>query len=600
MLSRAWSGEGGAAGLIWREAGIGDGLASRLIARLWDDGACSGVDSEWSALCTDPYRLVGQVEGYGWPQAEQVATLAGIRPESELRNAGLILHLVRRACWEGGHSHVTRRWIEAAYAASGGRAPFQLAMSRAAEWEQALVVRGERVYPALLDVAEERFAGALRSLCNPSRPLWPGSHLGLEERIQQAEAAIGIALDPGQRKALIGLMTSSVRLHTLSGGPGCGKTTVMELLAALVAQALFAASTGKAAMLLTSRVRRHGKRAVTVHSLLPAGLQPGTTQRKGLGRPSASSIDADLLVIDEASMQDLDSMSQLLARVGPHSHVLLVGDPEQLPSVGPGQVLRDALAVRNGNHERLQVGHRARGGLPTFLDAVRTGRIDWAALPSEVVHVAPADDGEPSLQDALAVWSERARVAPLQDIALLLAYRKASTGVLNTETANRILQSQWNPPTARNYIAGSNLRLGDRVIVRKNLRLQGEAVANGDTGELTAWSPGRLRIKLDDGRLVTLEGGQAQAVELAYGQTIHSAQGTTANDVIVALESGSDFVTRSLLYTACSRARARLWLVGRRSTFEGALQTMPAARASSVLDRIQLAESAMPASASLY
>lgn len=577
----------------WRQAGIDDALAARLSQRMWTEGACSAAIDEWTALVGDPYRWVGQVEGYGWRHAEQVAAIGGLSERDPLRNAGLVMHLVRQECWQEGHSYVPISWLEEAFRAAGGQGDFGDALERALQWGQSLTRAGSAIYPTALAAAEEDIADGLGSLCMPARAIWHGSHLGLIEQIGEAQRLLGMELDKAQCQAVLQIMTAETRLHTLTGSAGCGKTTVMEVLAALVPQALFAAPTGKAALMLSERVGRYGKRAVTVQSLIQECALATTSSHRH--KSSMSVINAAaLLVVDEASMADLMTFAQLLRCVSDSCHLLLVGDPEQLPSVGPGTVLRDALRMPLANHCQLQVGHRARGELAMFLGEMRGGRIRWDKLPEQVRHVGTEHD--PSMGEIVALWRDSVARVGMQEVGLLFAFRKAGTGGLNAESCNAAIQAAVNPATARNYIPGSRLRLGDRVTVRRNAWLpQGGLVVNGDVGVLSGWSPGRMSVKLDDGRAVSLEGGLIQTLDLAYGQTVHSAQGGSAKEVIVVLGAGCHFINRPLLYTACSRSRERLTLVGRRGIFDSALAAVPPDRRSTVLLRAMSLDAGMAA-----
>lgn len=587
------SASGGALG--WRKAGIDDELAARLSQRMWAEGTCSAAIDEWSALVTDPYRWVGQVDGYGWRHAEQVAAIGGLGENDPLRNAGLVMHLVRQECWQEGHAYVHISWLRSAFQAAGGKGDFQEALDRALQWGQSLTRTGSAIYPTALAVAEQDSAERLRALCERARPIWHGSHLGLVEQVGEAQRVLGMELNEAQSDTILRIMTAETRLHTLTGGPGCGKTTVMEVLAALVPQALFAAPTGKAALMLSERVGRYGKRAVTVQSLIQQ-CALATTVPPRQQRTMRISSAAELLVVDESSMVDLLTFAQLLRCVSDTCHVLLVGDPEQLPSVAPGVVLRDTLRMPAANHCSLQIGHRARGDLAGFLTEMRRGEIRWQSLPSSVTHVSRGGGSDPSMSEIVELWKQSVERVGLEEVALLFAFRRAGTGGLNADSCNEEIQATVNPPTARNYIPGSRLRLGDRVTVRRNAWLpDGGLVVNGDVGVLEGWSPGRMKVRMDDGRVVGLEGALTKSLELAYGQTVHSAQGGSAKEVIVVLGSGSSFITRSLLYTACSRASDRLVLAGQRGSFDAAVGAVPPDRRSTVVLRAMSLSAGAPA-----
>jgi exodeoxyribonuclease V alpha subunit len=356
-------------------------------------------------------------------------------------------------------------------------------------------------------------------------------------------------------------------VHTVTAGPGCGKTAMMEVLAHVARERniLFCAPTGKAAKVLSGRVRRYGCSAVTVHSLL--GVRD-----EGYVHDEQQPLEAHIVVVDESSMLDLVLARALLDALPADCHLILLGDTGQLASVGPGDVLANILLLP-GDHHRLHQGHRNDGGIHELVQQCRRGAVDCQDRPGVrfLRSLPPPDDV--GLSRVVHAYLDAVRRCGLERVALLMPRRRGDIHLpgWNTTYINEALRQVLNPSGKR--IPGSALRLGDRIIIRRNLALDEQGLAlvvNGDTGTLVGCEVDEagtnvlhLALALDDGREILFPGGALDSLALAYALTVHAAQGSEYQEVIVVCTAGSPaFVHRGMLYTAFSRARERLTVIG--------------------------------------
>jgi exodeoxyribonuclease V alpha subunit len=342
---------------------------------------------------------------------------------------------------------------------------------------------------------------------------------------------------------------------------------MMEMLAHVARERkiLFCAPTGKAAKVLTTRVRCYGRNAVTIHSLL--GVKD-----EGYHHDAENPLDADIVVVDESSMLDLALARALLDALPPACHLILLGDTGQLSSVGPGDVLASILKLP-GDHHRLHQGHRNDGGIRDLVQQCRRGEVQCHDRPG--VHFSsalPAPD-DVGLSRVVQAYMAAVKRCGLERVALLMPRRKGNIHApgWNTTFMNEALRQVINPDGKR--VPGTTLRVGDRIIVRRNLALDDEGneqVVNGDTGTLLDYAVDtagtnvlHLPLALDDGRTIRFPGGALESLSLAYAMTVHAAQGSEYQEVIVICTGGSPaFVHRGMLYTAFSRARDSLTVLG--------------------------------------
>jgi len=531
------------------------------------------VRKAWAVLAANPYAAIQQVEGYTFPVADRIALACmGFPRFDRSRLAALATHALRDGCERNGHSFLSDEQLAERIAATDAEAPPEAALAAALELGEPVVVKDGLNYPRHLFYCEQALALQLaRRMLQIAGPMSALESTALDAEIRAAERGMGdgFMLDDGQRTALLRMLASSYLVHTLTAGPGCGKTAMMEMLAHVARERniLFCAPTGKAAKVLSARVRRYGRSAVTIHSLL--GVQDD-----GYRHGPDNLLEADIVVVDESSMLDLALARALLDALPLHCHLILLGDTGQLSSVGPGDVLAGILKLP-GDHHRLHQGHRNDGGIRDLVQQCRRGEVECHDRPGvRFSRSLPAPD-DVGLTRVVQAYLAAVRRCGQDRVALLMPRRKGDIHApgWNTTFMNEALRREINPDGKR--VPGTTLRLGDRVIVRRNLALDDEGneqVVNGDTGTLldcaldksgSATNVQHLVLALDDGRTIRYPGGALESLALAYAMTVHAAQGSEYQEVIVICTGGSPaFVHRGMLYTAFSRARDSLTVLG--------------------------------------
>jgi exodeoxyribonuclease V alpha subunit len=529
------------------------------------------VRKAWMALGENPYQAIQHVEGYSFPVADRIALSCFTFPRfHRARLAALATHALRDGCERNGHSFLNAEELAERIAACDPEAPPEAALAAALELGEPVVVKDGFHYPRQLFHCEQALAMHLaRRALQIAAPMSALDAAALEAEIDAAERNMGdgFMLDQGQRTALLRMLASSHLIHTLTAGPGCGKTAMMEMLAHVAhdRKILFCAPTGKAAKVLSARVRRYGRNAVTIHSLL--GVKDDGYQHE-----AGNLLDADIVVVDESSMLDLALARALLDALPPECHLILLGDTGQLSSVGPGDVLAGILKLP-GDHHRLHQGHRNDGGIHDLVQQCRRGDVECHDRPGvRFSRSLPVPD-DVGISRVVQAYLAAVQRCGLDRVALLMPRRKGDIHApgWNTTFMNEALRREINPDGKR--VPGTTLRLGDRVIIRKNLALDDEGneqVVNGDTGTLlgcavdaAGTSVLHLELALDDGRTVQFPGGALESLALAYAMTVHAAQGSEYQEVIVICTGGSAaFVHRGMLYTAFSRARDSLTVLG--------------------------------------
>ena len=529
----------------------------------------------------DPFRLAVDVYGIGFKSADQLAANLGLPKDSPQRARAGLLHVLDEA---GGQGHVylpRGRLLDDAGAllALGGEI-LEPALAQLAREGLVMVeatAGGEEVdpgetgfddpeaavFPRLLHAAEAGLAEALSAIVRrPAKPL----KIDVDRALAWFEGKQEIALAEQQRQAI----RSGIRSQALviTGGPGTGKTTLVQgivrILRAKKQRVLLAAPTGRAAKRLSEAT---GRDASTVHRLLEFDPQSRTFQR-GPERP----LSADLLIVDEASMLDVSLAHSLVKAVPEGGRLVLVGDVDQLPSVGPGRVLGDLIDSGAVDVVRLtEIFRQAEKSLiVTNAHQVNRGEMPARQPP-------PGGDAdfffiertmpEEVLSTLLHVVAERIPAGfgldPARDVQVLTPMNR---GLLGTENLNRELRARLNPPRAGalELARGERVfRVGDKVMqVRNNYELE---VFNGDLGRVTHVDPEEktLRVEMDDGRLIGYEASDLDELVPAFACSIHKSQGSEYPAVVVPLHTQHYvMLERNLLYTALTRARRLAILVG--------------------------------------
>lgn len=542
-------------------------LTAPLVERQIDDG--DAIDGALQAFIDDPYRPIAFVSGYSFNHAEVVARYLGISPQAPCRVAAVVHQAVNTAVTADGHTYLPLEQLKTALRVQGIKATPQEALQAASAAGYDLVLQSNRVYTADGFRIEQRTATLLADMLGEPSPLVPPEHAGsLASKIAFAAAQNPPPLDKDQQAVILGMLTSPSRLHTLTAGPGCGKTAIMQVMAKLTpAEVRFCAPTGKAAKVLAQRVGPHGFRASTVHSLLE--MTP-----EGFARNSTNPIEADVVVLDEAGMNDQFILCHLLGALRSGAHLILLGDYDQLPSIGAGNTLADILALP-ADHHRLSRTYRNSGDIQQLVASVRRGVFELPAEPDGTVSHYPLPS---QLEQGLAVI-EKAYLSAIerigiQNVILILSRRTGSPTEPNWSTTymNRRLQARLNPDGDR--VPGTILRVGDRILIRRNLSLDDpgggdpQPVVNGDTGRVLSYSTDGRKLEscallLDDTRKVTFPALYVEHIDLAYAMTVHAAQGSEYERVLFVATDGSPrFMHRRLFFTAISRPRERLSIYG--------------------------------------
>lgn len=542
--------------------GVGPALTMKIYQRYGENAV--------ELVKADPYRLAREVEGIGFLTADEIARQLGTDLEAPERLKAAVLYVLNQKADSEGHVFLPAgELITSAmtFLGRGGGQPVRgpkIAEAVESLVEQGWLVRdeGHLIYRRELYEAETDLAERLRDLLD--RP--PGGSAGdLDEAIRQVEAELGITYAPEQREAVRTGLRSS--LAVVTGGPGTGKSTVLlGLLTALRkrkpdAQVLLAAPTGRAARRMSEVT---GEEARTIHRLL--GYNP---QENAFAVDEFSPLEGDLLVVDEFSMVDLNLAASLFAAVPEGMQVLLVGDADQLPSVGVGSVLNDLIGSGVVPVVRLTRIFRQAGESRIVLNAHRINDGQFPDLRSggdfEFVPRAEPADLVQYVRDR--TLSARDAGATLDQITVLTPMRKTETGV---EALNKVLQEALNPPARgrpeiRNGL--TTFRLGDKVMQRTNN--YEKEIFNGSVGLITA-----IRGDEEDGDSLVVTFEEEQRIEykreeldqltLAYACTVHKAQGSEYRGLVLIpiTTQHAPMLQRNLLYTALTRAKELAVIVG--------------------------------------
>jgi exodeoxyribonuclease V alpha subunit len=566
--------------------GVGASLALRIF-RVF------GADTI-ACVKENPYLLAREVHGIGFLLADRIAGHIGIHGDFPLRVQAGALHVLRE-CAEQGHCYVPLTHLKrnAAGLLSVDEDPVDAAVDKLAAQGDLVLQEGleddaARVYLRELYDAERRVAAAFHRLLAAPSPLQGEKISGPWDRPGRASRGAldlvspelfgpsAVILDEDQVRAIQRALREKVLVIT--GGPGTGKTTLLTALLTILKRAqvsfLLAAPTGRAAKRMAESA---GEEAMTIHRLLEYNPREG-----GFQRSEERPLEVDFVIIDEVSMVDVMLMDHLLRAVDPHSHLILIGDVDQLPSVGPGSVLSDLIDSRvvptvvlrrifRQERESLIVAnaHRILRGQSLLLSDSAENR-DFVFLAHE------------SEEEILQTVKELVRLeiprtlqlAPDELAQTIQVLTPMHRGLLGTVNLNRELQGLVNPAGQALERGGTSLRVGDKVMQLRNNYDKG--VFNGDLGRIAGIDREEGNVKVDFfDKLVEYEADELDEINLAYAISVHKSQGSEYPVVVIPLHTSHYMMLhRSILYTAVTRGKKLVVLVGSRRAVAMAIRNL--------------------------
>lgn len=612
------------------------GISLNLAAKIYDHYG----PEMYSLIQTNPYRIADDIPGVGFRAADEIASRAGIQADSDFRiRSGLYYTLMRGVA--AGHVYLPRNILLRNAAELLGvpeeemeQPILDLVMDKRVvvqtaptadpfEGETTWPEAGETIPPEELSgerkmaqPEEDRVYSAMYYYMelNTARMLldlnvdYPVDEAQTEAWIRRTERQEKLELDVLQREAVLTAVRHGVTVIT--GGPGTGKTTTINMILRFFesqdCEILLAAPTGRAAKRMTEAT---GREARTIHRMLEFSGTPGERAEDDVKfeRNESNPLEADVVVIDEMSMVDVHLMYALLRALVVGTRLILVGDANQLPSVGPGNVLRDILRAkcfpvvkltrifRQSEASDIVVNaHRIHDGLP--IDPAKRSRDFLFVKRYDAEHILGAV--MTLVRDKLPAYVG----ADVSEIQVLTPMRK---GLLGVENLNRVLQQFLNPPEARKKektFPHGIFREGDKVMqIRNNYQLEweirsrygiptekGTGIFNGDMGiirEINLFTE-EFTVEYDEGRLVSYTFRQADELELAYAITVHKSQGSEYPAVVIPILTGARMLmNRNLIYTAVTRAKQCVCIVGPAESFQAMVDNTAEQRRYSGLDR---------------
>ena len=541
----------------------------------------------------NPYRLADDIAGVGFKTADGIALRMGFSPESSMRmKAGISFALSMAA--SNGHTYLLYEdlYEESKRLLGISEAEFEsdiyeLTIERKIVLKE---VKGERrVYNNNLYYMELTVARKLLDLNAKSE----NNYKVMEAKVKEVEAKTGIKLGDLQRKAVYEAVESG--LVIITGGPGTGKTTTINAIIKLFEmqnmEILLAAPTGRAAKRMTETT---GMEAQTIHRLLELNGNPEEGGSMRFERNELNPLEADVIIIDEMSMVDIYLMYSLLKAVTVGTRLILVGDVNQLPSVGPGKVLKDIISSEKFNVVRLSEIFRqaAESDIITNAHKINAGqsiRLDNKSKDFFMLSMSSSIQIQRALVSLIAEKLPPYVDATKYDIQVLTPSRKGELGV---ENLNKILQQYINPPAPNKrekqwgevifrendkvMQIKNDYQMEWKIVTKKGLTIkEGSGVFNGDCGiirEINEFA-GTVTVEFDEGKLVEYTGATLEELELAYAITIHKSQGSEYPAVIIPLlNAPRPLLNRNLLYTAVTRARKCVTIVGSENSVNEMIQ----------------------------
>ena len=581
------------------------GISLNLVAKIYQKYG----QSVYGVLQENPYRLAEDISGVGFRIADEIASRIGIHTDSDYRIRSGMLYTLLQASGEG-HIYLPKEELFSRASRLLGvdvsymeKHLMDMVVDRKLilkETEEGIVVYPTQYY--YLELNSAKMLCELNILC-------PEDEQMMKKRISRIEKETGTELDEMQKQAVASAAQHG--LFILTGGPGTGKTTTINAIIRYFeeegAELRLAAPTGRAAKRMTEAT---GYEAQTIHRLLELnGLPEGEQEGRAVhfDRNSENPLEADVIIIDEMSMVDISLMYSLLLAVTAGTRLILVGDENQLPSVGPGNVLRDIIRSGCFPVVELKKIFRQASESDIVVNAHKINRGEQVTInnKSRDFFFLKRYDADIIIRVVIALIQEklpRYVDAKPYEIQVLTPMRK---GLLGVERLNQILQRYLNPPDEKKKekeIGQRLFREGDKVMqVKNNYQLEweilgrykipvdkGVGVFNGDTGIMTEINEfaETATVEFEDGRQAQYSFKQLEELELAYAVTIHKSQGSEYPAVILPILSGPRMLmNRNLLYTAVTRARKCVTVVGSENTFAEMIRNEKQQQRYSSLDK---------------
>lgn len=582
------------------------GISTNLAAKIY---AFYGQEL-YRVIQENPYRMAEDLPGVGFRIADEIAVRAGIQANSDYRIRSGILYVLSQAAADG-HMYLPEdvllhRTSELLMVELQHLEKYEMDLCI----DKKLMVKEKDgvklIYAAQYYYLELQVAAMLHDLnvnCHVPQEV-------IEKKLSKLEEASEIELDMMQRTAVVEAVKNG--LLVITGGPGTGKTTTINaMIKYFESEGLeirLAAPTGRAAKRMTEAT---GYEAQTIHRLLEInGMPEEEGGRTSFERNEQNPLDADVVMIDEMSMVDIHLMSALLKAITVGTRLIMVGDVNQLPSVGPGSVLKDIIESHCFNVVRLTKIFRQASMSDIIVNAHKINAGEQVTLDNNSRDFYFLKREDANVIVASIIYLVEKKLPPYveakpYDIQVLTPMRK---GILGVEQLNKTLQQALNPPSdqKREKEFGDQIfREGDKIMqIKNNYQLEwevrnryglpvdkGTGVFNGDMGivkEMNLFAE-QLTVEFDEGRCVDYSFKQLEELELAYAITIHKAQGSEYPAVVIPLLSGPRMLlNRNLLYTAVTRARRCVTIVGSDSTFRTMVENgSEQKRYSGLRERIQ-------------
>ena len=564
----------------------------------------------YTVIKENPYQLADDIAGVGFKMADEIAKRVGIFTDSDFRIKSGVLYTLLQAT-ANGHTYLPEDEL-LSQASELLRVEKESIEKHLMDMQidKRLVIRESEgiriVYASQYYYMEMSVARMLHDLNIRGRE----PEETIRKKLLQIQKEESIELDEKQVQAVVEAVNSGLLIIT--GGPGTGKTTTINTIIRYFEseemEILLAAPTGRAAKRMTEAT---GYEARTIHRLLEISGMPGDERSVGMHfeRNEENPLDADAVIIDETSMVDIHLMQSLLKAVNPGTRLILVGDVNQLPSVGPGNVLKDVIEAGCFNVVMLTRIFRQASQSDIVVNAhkINAGETVPLGKKSNDFLFIKRDDPNTIINAMITLVQKKlpgyVGAAPY-DIQIMTPMRKGALGV---ERLNTILQEYLNPPDKSKLekeSGGVTFRVGDKVMqIKNNYNIEwevrnkygipvdkGTGIYNGDIGiirEINLFAE-LVTVEFDEGRMVEYSFKQMEELELAYAITIHKSQGSEYPAVVIPIFSGPKMLmTRNLIYTAVTRARACVCLVGVPEVFQAMVDNeMEQRRYSGLKERI--------------